>query len=72
MLGYELAHRLEKYIDFDRRHVKMAKEAGYYAAFTAPIGAASKKCNLFQLPRSRPWGTTPLLFGLLTLSWLTR
>jgi peptidoglycan/xylan/chitin deacetylase (PgdA/CDA1 family) len=59
-------------MDFDKRHVKMAKEAGYTAAFTTAIGAASNKFNLYQLPRSRPWDTTPLLFGLRILSWLAR
>jgi len=57
-------------IDFDKRHSSMAKEAGFYAAFTTAMGAASKSHDLFQLPRSRPWDKTPLTFGLRLLRWL--
>lgn len=58
-------------IDFDERHMRMAKEAGFSAAFTTSIGAASRKNDLFRLPRSRPWDTAPSLFGLRLLRWLT-
>ena len=57
-------------MDFDMRHVAMAKEAGYTAAFTTALGAASKAHDPFQIPRSRPWDTTPLFFGLRLLRWL--
>lgn len=59
-------------MDFDQRHVSMAKEAGFSAAFTTAMGAASKKHDLYQLPRCRPWDTTPFSFGLRLLSWLAR
>lgn len=57
-------------MDFDARHAVMAKEAGFCAAFTTAIGAASKSHDLFQLPRSRPWDKTPFTFGLRLLRWL--
>lgn len=56
--------------DFDERHVAMAKEAGFSAAFTTSAGAATAKHDRFQLPRSRPWDSTPLRFGFRLLRWL--
>ncbi len=57
-------------MDFDDRHVQMAKEAGFVAGFTTAIGAATSKHEQFQIPRSRPWETSPLFFGLRLLRWL--
>lgn len=57
-------------MDFDQRHVQMVEAAGYCAAFTTAFGAASKKSELFQLPRSRPWDITPFWFSIRLLSWL--
>ena len=59
-------------MDFDERHVGMAKEAGFSAAFTTAMGAASNKHDVYQLPRCRPWDSTPFSFGLRLLSWLAR
>lgn len=59
-------------MDFDERHVAMAKEAGFTAAFTTALGSATHKNDPFQLPRSRPWDSTPFLFGLRLLRWLSR
>jgi peptidoglycan/xylan/chitin deacetylase (PgdA/CDA1 family) len=59
-------------MDFDERHVAMAKESGFTAAFTTAIGAASNTDNLFQLPRSRPWDTNQFLFCLRLLRWLAK
>jgi peptidoglycan/xylan/chitin deacetylase (PgdA/CDA1 family) len=56
--------------DFDERHVAMAREAGFSAAFTTATGAATAKHDRFQLPRSRPWDMTPMRFGLRLLRWL--
>jgi len=56
--------------DFDERHVAMAKEAGFSAAFTTSAGAATAKHDRFQLPRSRPWDATPSRFGFRLLRWL--
>lgn len=58
--------------DFDQRHAQMAQEAGFVAAFTTAAGAANRHHDLFQLPRGRPWDTSPLLFGLRLLAWLAR
>lgn len=57
-------------MDFDQRHVKMVEAAGYCAAFSTAFGAASKKSELFQIPRSRPWDATPFWFSMRLLSWL--
>lgn len=58
--------------DFDARHVAMVREAGFDAAFTTAAGAADQVRDRYQLPRSRPWDRTPLLFGLRLLRWLAR
>ena len=56
--------------DFDQRHTRMAREAGFTAAFTTSVGAVTSRQDLFQLPRSRPWDTTPFMFGMRLLRWL--
>lgn len=56
--------------DFDQRHVSMVREAGYDAAFTTAIGAATRTSDRFQYPRSRPWDTHPLMFAARLLRWL--
>lgn len=57
-------------MDFDERHVAMAKEAGFTAAFTTAIGPATKANDTFKLPRCRPWDTSPLMYGIRLLRWL--
>jgi len=57
-------------MDFDERHVKMVQEAGYDAAFTTSLGAAHIDHEHFQIPRGRPWDTTPLRFSMRLLSWM--
>ncbi|RJG07042.1 polysaccharide deacetylase [Noviherbaspirillum cavernae] len=59
-------------MDFDTRHVAMAREAGFDAAFTTAIGAATKGHDRYQIPRSRPWDATPFRFGARLLRWLAR
>lgn len=59
-------------MDFDERHVKMAREAGFDAAFTTAIGAFTQQHDRYQIPRSRPWDATPFLFGIRLLRWLAR
>lgn len=56
--------------DFDERHTRMTREAGFSAAFTTRIGAVTRSQDRFQLPRSRPWDDTPFMFGLRLLRWL--
>ena len=58
--------------DFDTRHVAMVRAAGFEAAFTTAVGAITRAQDRFQLPRSRPWDTTPFLFGLRLLRWLAQ
>lgn len=57
-------------VDFDERHVRMVREAGYNAAFTTAVGSATQLNDVYQIPRSRPWDATPFLFGLRLLRWL--
>ncbi len=58
------------HIDFGARHVEMVKDAGYLAAFTTLAGAAERTHDMYQLPRSRPWDTNPLMYGARLLRWL--
>jgi peptidoglycan/xylan/chitin deacetylase (PgdA/CDA1 family) len=57
-------------LDFNARHAMMAKEAGYEAAFTTEIGAATMRGDRFQIPRSRPWDSTRPFYVLRLLRWL--
>ncbi len=56
--------------DFDERHMRMAREAGYTAAFTTSVGAVTAAQDRFALPRSRPWDNNAIMFGLRLLRWL--
>jgi peptidoglycan/xylan/chitin deacetylase (PgdA/CDA1 family) len=58
--------------DFDERHVEMVRAAGFTAAFTTEVGAAVQGQDMFRLPRSRPWDSNPVFFGLRLLRWLTQ
>lgn len=57
-------------LDFDERHVAMAREAGFEAAFTTAHGAAGNPDDRHALPRSRPWDTTRPFYVLRMLRWL--
>jgi peptidoglycan/xylan/chitin deacetylase (PgdA/CDA1 family) len=57
-------------LDFDSRHAAVARAAGYEAAFTTVVRAASASDDRYQLPRSRPWDSTPTLYALRLLRWL--
>lgn len=57
-------------IDFDQRHMDMARQAGFHAAFTTALGAASNADDPFAIPRSLPWDATPARFALRLLRWL--
>jgi len=41
--------------DYDERHVKMARAAGFTAAVSTQPGVARTGVDLFQLPRYTPW-----------------
>lgn len=56
--------------DFDERHIQMVAEAGYTAAFTTETGAATRRHPRYELPRSRPWDASPLMFAGRLLHWL--
>jgi peptidoglycan/xylan/chitin deacetylase (PgdA/CDA1 family) len=56
--------------DFDARHAAMARAAGYEAAFTTVVDAATAAHDRYQLPRSSPWDATPTLYALRLLRWL--
>lgn len=58
--------------DYDQRHVSIAKEAGYRAAFVTAIDSVSKDTDPFQIPRGCPWDKSPLLFQLRLLRWLAQ
>ena len=57
-------------IDFDERHAKMARNAGYTAAFASSTGPAMSGHDLYQIPRCFPWDSNRLLFGMRLLRWL--
>jgi peptidoglycan/xylan/chitin deacetylase (PgdA/CDA1 family) len=57
-------------LDFDARHAKMAQQAGYEAAFTTEMGAATARHDRFQIPRNGPWDARPMPFVLRLLRWL--
>ena len=57
-------------LDYDERHVAMVAQAGYAAAFTTVGRAATAAYSPFEIPRRRPWDTTPLLFAVRLLRWL--
>lgn len=60
--------------DYDERAVALAREVGFDAAVTTARGAASRRSDLFQIPRFTPWDRTPLRFGARMLStlWTSR
>ncbi len=50
--------------DYRAEHVLMVREAGFEAAFSTAIGTADASCDIFQIPRFRPWGRTTMRYGL--------
>jgi peptidoglycan/xylan/chitin deacetylase (PgdA/CDA1 family) len=59
-------------IDFHERHIAMAREIGFTAAFSTAMGAAGSQHDRFALPRSRPWDTTRPFYISRMLYWLAR
>jgi peptidoglycan/xylan/chitin deacetylase (PgdA/CDA1 family) len=59
-------------MDFDERHVAMAREVGFDAAFSTALGAASSAHDPYALPRSRPWDTTRPFYIFRMLRWLAQ
>lgn len=58
--------------DYHQGHVDMVREAGFEAAFTTEVSAIRRGHHRFELPRSRPWDSTPLRFGMRLLHWLAQ
>ena len=52
-------------VDYDARHVELARSCGFEAAFSTRRGACSAQSDRWQLPRFTPWDRTPAL-------WLAR
>jgi peptidoglycan/xylan/chitin deacetylase (PgdA/CDA1 family) len=50
--------------DYRASHVRMAREAGFDAAFSTANGAARIGDSVFEIPRFTPWDRTPLRYGL--------
>lgn len=50
--------------DYEAKHVRMVRDAGYRAAVSTSVGAARRDTDVFQLPRFTPWDRTSLRFGL--------
>ena len=50
--------------DYRARHVAMVKEAGFSAAFSTAIGAATGADARYELPRFTPWGTSATHWGV--------
>lgn len=51
-------------VDFDQRHVAMARRCGFEAAFTTAWGVATRASDPFQLPRFTPWDSTRNRYAL--------
>jgi peptidoglycan/xylan/chitin deacetylase (PgdA/CDA1 family) len=57
-------------VDYNERHIRIVADAGYSAAFTTETGAATSRHPRYEMPRSRPWDETPLMFSGRLLRWL--
>ncbi len=58
--------------DYRATHVRMVRELGFEAAFSTAVGTADASCDLFQIPRFRPWGKTSMRYGLRMAQNMTR
>jgi peptidoglycan/xylan/chitin deacetylase (PgdA/CDA1 family) len=45
--------------DYDARHVRMVREAGFEAAVSTAVGVSRAGDDLYQLPRFTPWDRSP-------------
>ncbi len=50
--------------DYTAAHVRLAHEAGFAAAVSTGWGAATKECDIFQIPRFTPWDRTGWRYAL--------
>lgn len=59
--------------DYDAYHVELVRESGFDLAVSTAPGAASAPCDLFQIPRTSPWGGASLRTALrLAMSYRAR
>jgi peptidoglycan/xylan/chitin deacetylase (PgdA/CDA1 family) len=49
--------------DYGAKHVRMAKELGFFAAVSTAPGAGRAGSSPYELPRFTPWGRTPARWG---------
>lgn len=50
--------------DYTGTHVRLAREAGFEAACSTGWGAATRRCDIFQIPRFTPWDRTAWRYAL--------
>lgn len=50
--------------DYTGTHVRLAREAGFEAACSTGWGAATRRCDLFQIPRFTPWDRSGWRYAL--------
>lgn len=50
--------------DYTAAHVQLAREAGFSAAVSTGWGAATRRTDLYQIPRFTPWDRSGLRYGL--------
>jgi peptidoglycan/xylan/chitin deacetylase (PgdA/CDA1 family) len=48
--------------DYSMTHVELVRQAGYRAAVSTSWGAATRGCDIYQLPRFTPWDRDPRRF----------
>jgi len=51
-------------VDYDARHVEMARRCGFRAAFSTAWGVASSRSDRLQLPRFTPWDRSRLRYAM--------
>ena len=50
--------------DYTAKHVQLAREAGFSAAVSTAWGVATKRSDMFQIPRFTPWDRTHWRYAL--------
>jgi len=50
--------------DYTKEHVRLAREVGFSAAVSTGWGAATRNCDLFQIPRFTPWDRSKWRYAL--------
>lgn len=58
--------------DYSAAHVAMVREAGFSVAVSTAWGAATRRCDPWQMPRVAPWDRSPVRFALRLLRAFTQ